>query len=173
MFMKQPSRRSSATRSAGRQRFVRTFDRDSDPYHARGKIKGAAQCPDCGAVWFRNRWSWRAAPATAKAHRCPACQRVHDKVPAAYLTLRGRYVRANEKEILRLVRNVEARERKEHALKRLMNTERRQDDIVLTFTDSHLARAVGEALHHAHHGKLVLEYTKQDVMLRATWSRND
>jgi NMD protein affecting ribosome stability and mRNA decay len=171
--MKQPSRRSSAPKSGSRQRFVRAYDRDPDPYLAHGKIKGSARCPDCGAVSFRGRWSWRAAPATAKEHRCPACQRVHDRVPAAYLTLRGAFVRSHEKEIMGLVRNVESRERKEHALKRLMDTERRKDDIVLTFTDAHLARAVGEALHHAHHGKLVLEYTKQDVMLRAFWTRND
>jgi hypothetical protein len=159
--MKSTARRSAPRKSNRPTRYLRTFDRDSDPYLERRKVAGSARCPDCGAVAFRGRWSWRAAPATAKEHRCPACQRVHDKVPAAYLTLRGGFVRSNEKEIMALARNVEKHERAEHALKRLMGT----------FTDAHLARAIGEALHHAHHGKLVLEYTKEDVVLRATWTR--
>ena len=105
--MKQPSRRSSAPKSAGGQRYMRGFDKDSDPYLARGKSAGTAKCPDCGAVCFRGRWSWRAAPSTAKDHRCPACQRVHDKVPAAYLTLRGEFVRQHEDEVMGLVHNTE------------------------------------------------------------------
>jgi len=153
-------------------RFMRGFDRDADPYLAKRKVSGSAVCPDCKAVHARGRWTWGEATAKAKEHVCPACQRVRDRVPAAYLTLRGgEFLRAHEKEIMNLIHNFEERERKEHPLKRQMGSERQDDAVVLTFTDAHLARGIAEALHHAYQGEIDLQYTKEDVMLRATWTR--
>jgi len=158
--------------STRRSHFVRPFEKDPDPYLERRKIAGSAVCPDCGAVHSRGKWSWRAKPKRAVEHVCPACQRVRDKVPAAYLTLvDGDFLRAHDAEIMHLIEHVEAHEREEHALKREMGRERTARGLELTFTDSHLARAVAEALHHAYQGEVDLQYTPGDVMLRATWSR--
>lgn len=153
-------------------RFMRGFDRDVDPYLAKRKPSGAAMCPDCKAVHEGGRWIWGSAPANAKEHVCPACQRVRDRVPAAYLTLRaGEFLRVHEKEIMNLIDNFEEHERKEHPLKRRMGCEKHADFTVLTFTDAHLARGIAQALHHAYQGEVDLQYTKDDVMLRATWTR--
>jgi NMD protein affecting ribosome stability and mRNA decay len=166
------SKHSNPPPRAGGGRFVRGFDRDVDPYLAKRKISGPAVCPDCKAVYVRGHWAWGDAPADAKPHVCPACQRVRDRVPAAYLTLRGgEFMRLHEEEIMNLVHNFEERERQEHPLKRRMDTEQQQDAVVLTFTDAHLARGIAEALHHAYQGEVDLHYTKDDVMLRATWTR--
>jgi len=42
---------------------------------------------------------------------------------------------------------------------------------VVTFTDAHLVHGIGEALHHAYHGKLDSHYTDEDDLLRVAWSR--
>jgi NMD protein affecting ribosome stability and mRNA decay len=156
---------------SGQGRFLRGFDRDADPYLAKRKISGPAACPDCKAVYWRGKWTWREAAPKTKAHVCPACQRVRDKVPAAYLTLRGEFRRAHAKEIFNLIHNFEAHERKEHPLKRIMGSEETADAMLFTFTDSHLARGIAEALHHAYQGEVDLQYTTDDVVLRATWTR--
>jgi len=166
-------KRSNQSRGGRPGRFVREFDRDPDPYLAKRKISGPAACPECGAAYVNGRWVWQEVPSDAKDHLCPACQRVHDNVPGGYVTLRGGYVATHESEIMNLVTNVEERERKEHPLKRLMETEKRDGDTVITVTDAHLARAIGEALHHAHQGELDIQYTKDDAVARVYWSRSE
>jgi NMD protein affecting ribosome stability and mRNA decay len=159
-------------RSTRKTHFVHPFEKDPDPYLERRKVAGSATCPDCNAVHSRGKWSWRAKPKSAIEHVCPACQRIRDKVPAAYLTLvDSDFLRAHETEILHLIAHVEAHEREEHPLKREMGRERTTRGLEITFTDSHLARAIAEALHHAYQGNVDLQYTPGDVMLRATWNR--
>lgn len=144
---------------------------DHDPYHSKRKIKEPTVCPQCGAVYQKGRWHWATAPADAHASACPACQRIHDKVPAAFLTLSGEFFTEHADEIMHLVHNYEQRERTEHPLKRLMGSEEIDGKRVLTFTDSHLARGVGEALHNAYQGDLDYHYTEGDIMLRVSWQR--
>lgn len=43
--------------------------------------------------------------------------------------------------------------------------------LVVTTTDPHLARRIGDALHHAYKGELEYRYNKQDKLLRVSWSR--
>jgi NMD protein affecting ribosome stability and mRNA decay len=153
-------------------RYVRDFDRDPDPYLAKRKVSGSAVCPDCRAIHLNGRWTWSDAPENAVEHVCPACQRVRDKVPAAYLSLRaGDFLREHAEEVTHLIHNFEKHERDEHPLKRTMDFEKRSDEWLLTFTDAHLARGIAEALRHAYQGEVNLQYTPDDVMLRATWTR--
>jgi NMD protein affecting ribosome stability and mRNA decay len=166
------TRRTDDSARAKQGRVIRDFDRDPDPYLAKRKISGSAVCPDCKAVHVRGHWSWRAAPKKVVEHVCPACQRVRDKVPAAYLTLRaGEFLRTHADEVANLIRNFEKHEREEHPLKRTMSFEKHADEWSLTFTDAHLARGIAEALRHAYQGEVDLQYTPDDVMLRATWTR--
>jgi NMD protein affecting ribosome stability and mRNA decay len=144
---------------------------EHDPYHARLKLKEPTVCPDCGAVFTRGRWSWGEAPDGAHETRCPACQRGQDRVPAAFLTLSGDFRQAHDEEIRNLIRNYEEREKAEHPMKRIMAMEETDEGLSITFTDAHLARGIGEALHHAYEGELDYQYTKGDNMLRVTWRR--
>ena len=144
---------------------------EHDPYHTKRKFKGPALCPDCGALYLKGRWTWETASAYAEEHRCPACQRIADQVPAAFLTLRGAFLRDHQDEIINLINNYEARERKEHPLKRIMDREETADGIVFTFTDAHLAHGIGEAIHRAYEGDIDFQYSKEDTMLRLIWTR--
>lgn len=144
---------------------------EHDPYHAKVKLKEPTVCPDCGAIYHRGRWTWGERPQGAHEQRCPACHRIHDNVPAAFLELSGEFRKAHQEEIDHLIHNYEARERKEHPLKRIMSAEVGDDRDVVSLTDAHLARGIGEALHHAYQGELDYEYTEGDTMLRVKWSR--
>ncbi len=167
--MKKSVHQADYVRSKRQDRLIR--ESDHDPYHSKMKIKGPAVCPECSAVYDRGRWSWKAADAGTREHVCPACQRIADRVPAAYLTIRGEFLQRNKDEILRLIRNYEAKEQQEHPMKRIIGTEERADEIHFTFSDAHLARGIGEALHRAYDGDVDYQYTKEDIMLRVTWTR--
>ena len=42
--------------------------------------------------------------------------------------------------------------------------------IVITTTDIHLPRRIGEALHHAYHGDLDFHYIKESYLIRVRWT---
>lgn len=149
----------------------RLEEMEHDPYHAHLKLREPTVCLDCGAVYARGRWAWGEAPKGAHSTRCPACRRIHDRVPAAVLSVAGDFPRAHHEEIVHLIRNYEQRERAEHPLKRIMEIETRDDSLVVTFTDPHLARGVGEALYNAYEGELDHQYTRSDNLLRVEWRR--
>ncbi len=167
--MTESAKQPDYLRQKRQDRLIRELDHD--PYHSKRKIKGPAVCPNCGAVYAAGRWTWKEAPADAKEHVCPACHRIMDQVPAAFLTLRGDFLTSHKDEIMNLVHNYEKRERMEHPLKRIMGSEEQADGIVITFTEAHLARGIGHALHRAYEGDIDYQYTKEDIMLRVTWAR--
>lgn len=144
---------------------------EHDPYHSKRKISEPTTCPECGAVYTKGRWAWGEAQADAHEQLCPACHRIHDKVPAAYLTLHGDFFQAHRDEIINLVHNFEQKEKAEHPLKRIMDIEELEEGTVVTFTDAHLARGIGDAIHHAYEGDIDYQYTKEDIMLRVVWTR--
>lgn len=144
---------------------------DHDPYHSKVKIPEPSVCSECGAVFHKGRWSWDEAPADAHKVLCPADQRIRDRVPAGFLTLGGDFLNEHREEIMNLIRNKAEQEGKEHPLKRIMDMEEQEGKLVFTFTDAHLTRGIGEALHHAYEGELDYEYTKEDIMLRVHWHR--
>ena len=144
-----------------------------DPYLARGKLKEPTACPDCGAVFRNGRWQWSAAPAGAHSHRCPACSRIHDKAPAAQLTLSGEFYRGHRDEIMSLVHNTEEKEKQEHPLERIMAVDEATNEpgVVISYTGIHLAKSTGNAVHHAYQGQFEFEYTDRDSVLRLSWQR--
>jgi hypothetical protein len=143
-----------------------------DPYHSKKKLTEPTVCPECGAIYRGGRWQWGEAPAGAHKEICPACHRFKDHCPAGFLTLSGDFLAGHKDEILHIIRNVEQREKAEHALKRLMAMEDQADGSVLaTFTDPQLARAAGEAVHSAYQGDLDFTYQENEFLLRVAWSR--
>ncbi len=143
-----------------------------DPYAARKKLEEPTVCKGCGAIYHHGRWQWGMTPTNAKHALCPACQRIHDHCPAGFLHLSGAYLAAHKTDILQLVQHVIARENSEHPLKRMMTLEDRPDGgLDATFTDPHLARAIGEAIHDAHQGELAYAYQAGEFLLRVNWQR--
>ena len=142
-----------------------------DSYKAARKLREPTCCPDCGAVFQQGRWTWGSAPAQTQRERCPACQRIHDKFPAGFVMLRGEFLQRRRDDILRLLRNHEAKQKAEHPLQRIMAIVEDAEGMTVTTTDAHLARDLAQALHHAHKGELEFHYNKEDTLLRATWTR--
>jgi hypothetical protein len=52
-----------------------------------------------------------------------------------------------------------------------MGTEEDRDVVVIETTDSHLPRAIGEALHRAYEGELEYLYTEEEYYLDVSWKR--
>jgi hypothetical protein len=142
-----------------------------DNYKNKGKLHEPTLCTECGAVFAGGRWQWLPKPEKGEQTRCPACHRINDHFPAGYVTITGDFIEAHEQEILQLIRNHEAHEKTEHPLQRIMNIEKTKVSTVVTTTDIHLARGIGDALHHAWQGELEYHYNAEQNLLRVNWSR--
>jgi hypothetical protein len=146
-------------------------ERIHDSYKARGKLPDPTRCPDCGALFRRGRWTWGSAPAQAHKERCPACLRIRDDFPAGYLSLHGTFFDSHRDEVLSRVRHCEEAEKRDHPLERIMQIRLEGSRVVVTTTDTHLVRRMGDALHDAYKGELAYRYNKAQNLLRVDWSR--
>lgn len=143
-----------------------------DSYKAKGKLSDPTRCPECGAVFTKGRWTWNSVlRAGVHEQLCPACQRIRDGYPAGYVNLGGEYLAAHRDEILNLVRNCEAEEKAGHPLQRIMAIKDVEGGVLVTTTDTHLARRIAERVHDACKGSLALQYNKEENLVRATWTR--
>ena len=144
---------------------------EHDPYRARAKPAEPAVCPQCGLTYHKGRWQRGVRAKDAKEHVCPACHRTNDRNPAGYITLAGVYVGGHEQELRRLISNEEAREAQDHPLQRIMQIENDDARLIVTTTDVHLARRIGDALHAAFQGKLDVKYSTDENVVRVYWTR--
>ncbi|HTQ00201.1 MAG TPA: BCAM0308 family protein [Casimicrobiaceae bacterium] len=146
-------------------------DARHDPYQAQGKLAEPTRCGTCGAVYHRGRWQWIEATQGTRSSDCPACRRVHDGLPAGWLTIEGSYVGPRRADLVALARHQAEQERSEHPLHRIMNVAEDADRIEITTTDIHLPRRIGEALKRAHDGELRIDYGKDSYEVRVHWQR--
>ena len=152
-----------------REQLLEGFEHDS--YKSKAKLRDPTRCPECGVVYRKGRWSWGAAPEGAHAQLCPACQRIHDRFPAGYVTLGGAYFLEHRDAILNLVKHCEEKEKAAHPVQRIMAIEDSGEGAVVTTTDVHLARSIAESVHDSCKGSLAIQYSKDENLLRATWRR--
>ena len=146
-------------------------DKRHDPYEASGKYAEPTHCGTCGALFHRGRWQWGAAQPASHATTCPACRRIADALPAGEIVLEGPFVAGHRDELLGLVRHEGERERTEHPMHRVIATTAEGERIVVTTTDVHLPRRIGEALERAWDGKLDLRFGHDEYSVRAVWRR--
>ena len=176
MIVEECERRDRPLKTSSREAPTRRQDRlirekVHDTYRLSGKLKEPTVCPRCEAVFHLGRWQWSERPKDAREGLCPACCRVRDHYPAGFVTLGGPFFEGNREEILNLVRNEGEKEQAERTLKRIMAIEGCDDRVLVTTTDSHLARRIGEALRRAYQGELDYAYNKEDDSLRVAWKR--
>lgn len=168
-----PRKRSKTHPAASQPRRDRTDTAHAETFHQAGrKLPEPTACAHCGASYREGRWTW--APATADAHRttCPACERTQQDFPAGLVTVTGAFARANRAEILALARNLEEREKAQHPMKRILRVDEQPDALIISTTEMHLARGIGDALHHAYQGRLDYHYPDDPGdLLRVAWER--
>ncbi len=145
----------------------------TDPYRQTKKLREPTVCPQCGAVYHHGRWRWAAHPPGAHAALCQACHRMNDDFPAGILTVGGSFAARHRDEIRRIVQRQEEIEKPEHPFNRIMRLSEEPDGLVVTTTDLHLPRRIGEALKAAYDGTLTLDYDEDGYFLRARWQRDD
>lgn len=146
-------------------------EREHDAYKQRLKLPEPTVCPQCGAVFHQGRWQWAPRPPAAHEEICPACHRIRDEFPAGFVHLAGEFFTAHREELMHLLRNEAEREGAEHPLERLIGTQDEDGGVLATTTSIHLARRIGEALHHAYHGELEFHYNDEEKLLRVHWRR--
>jgi NMD protein affecting ribosome stability and mRNA decay len=166
-----PGRAASAPYSPKRDAGVRSANDEDDPYNARSKPPEPTACPKCRATFTGGRWTWETPPKDAYSQVCPACQRIHDRFPAGYVTIKGAFFAEHRDEIVHLIQNHEKREKEARPLQRIMAMDEKKDGLEVTTTDSHLARGIAEALSEAYKGDLKLRYSRDENLLRAIWKR--
>ena len=149
----------------------RLAQENEDSKRAAAKPPEPAKCPNCRAVFSAGKWSWDRAPAAAFEHQCPACQRIQDKFPAGYVTIKGKFLADHRDEIIALITSTEGLEKADDPLQRIIAIEDVSEGLQVTTTDSYLARGIGEALHETYQGDLKLRYSRDEYLLRATWKR--
>jgi hypothetical protein len=86
--------------------------------------------------------------------------------------LKGTFASRQPEQVMGVIKNIEAKENKEHPLARVMRIETTPDGLVVSTTDSHLPRQIGEALKHAHHGELEIHYGEGEDSIRVNWTKS-
>ena len=149
----------------------RTPPRNEDSYRLDAKLPDPVECPACHATYYEGRWTWHQRPARVPEVKCPACRRIEDNVPGGVVSLGGDWFREHRTEVLDRVIAVEARERAQHPLQRIVSMRDDAGGAEVTTTDPHLARSIGTALHDAFKGELEMDYPAGGAVPRARWTR--
>jgi hypothetical protein len=171
----KPSAHSALDYKSDRRRWGRAQrDQILDPYKRVARPHEPTVCPQCGAVYHRGRWKWMERPERAQETLCQACHRINDHHPAGIVTLTGPFVVAHKQEMIGLARNQEEAERPEHPLNRVISIEDEAPDrLVISTTDIHLPRRIGEATTRAYHGKLTEHFDEGGYFIRVDWHRDE
>jgi NMD protein affecting ribosome stability and mRNA decay len=148
-------------------------DHRIDPYHGTAKPKEGMLCPECGAAFHAGRWQWGIGLTDIHHALCPACRRIRDDQPAGIVELEGGFVSHHKEEIINLARNLEALEKAEHPMNRIMRIHEMVLGLEIRTTDIHLPRRIGEALKRAYDGALTIDHDKKGYFVRVRWERND
>jgi hypothetical protein len=69
------------------------------------------------------------------------------------------------------VHNEAARARDEHPLERIIAIEEHDGKTVITTTDLHLPRRIGDELHHAYRGESETKYAPDEYLVWVSWRR--
>lgn len=160
----------AGSHEARRTRFVEEDRHDS--YKLSGKLEEPTVCPQCSAVFHKGRWSWVTPPVGAHETVCPACHRLQDKRPKGVLMLKGAFASQQSEQVMGVIKNIETKENKEHPLARIMSIETTPDGLVVSTTDAHLPRQIGEALKHAYQGELDIHYGEGEDSVRVNWTKS-
>jgi hypothetical protein len=144
-----------------------------DPYFTKEKYPDPSVCKKCGVVFHDGIFEWiEPVPKHAESIICPACRRIEDRYEGGYVVLEGDFLKDHKDEVLNLIRNTEEEEMGYRPLERIIDIKEEDGKIVITTTYEHLARRIGEAVHRAYKGDLIIQYPEGWKYARVHWIRN-
>ena len=110
-------------------------ENDEDPYLLEQKLADPSVCMDCGALYQNGAWQWKKTLTfSATKIRCAACKRILENMPAGIVTVDGEFSLKIRNELLSLIHHLEAREKCEHPLKRIIEIKEANQDMIITTT---------------------------------------
>jgi hypothetical protein len=126
-------------------------------------------CQECGIIQHAGKWFFGPSPlAQSEIGLCPACRRVRDNYPAGTLRIPLAFL-VRRDEVLQLMRNIEAVEKSEHPLERLMGIEESDGHLVVTTTGVHLAREIAHKLATQFHRRPRFRYAEGEDLVHVDW----
>lgn len=126
-------------------------------------------CSSCGAVYQERREKWYMRHAVSHGETCPACHRREDDAAAGFLILHGSFFLAHREEIMRMILNLEERERNGHSPKRILDVKESVHITFITTSDIDFTRRIGEALHAKYQGHLESVYNREKNLIDVDW----
>jgi hypothetical protein len=140
-------------------------------YRGDAQVPEGAMCPACHASVHDGHWEWLEAGPGAVQVRCPACRRIDDDFPAGFVTIEGDFFERHRVELMHLVQTRANQAAAGHPLRRLMRSSDTPEGVLLTTTDTHLARQIGAELRDTYGGTVNFSYESDQEMLRVYWAR--
>jgi NMD protein affecting ribosome stability and mRNA decay len=159
--------------------YKKRVDVERDTYLPIGSPKGLLSCAGCGAIYYRRRWTLNPpekvrlrvdSMAGASFAVCPACRKIREHYPFGELKILG--ASAEEKgEILRLLKNEEAKAREKNPLARIMAARLEGTVWRVDTTTEKLAQHLGRALKKARGGEVTYHWSHNNKFVRVVWKR--
>jgi NMD protein affecting ribosome stability and mRNA decay len=148
-----------------------------DPYLSPKGQKELAVCTKCGAVYRHKRWSLELPVSelkgvTVRKVMCPACQKTRDRYAGGIVTLRGSFLKEHNDEIVRRIKNEEARAKKVNPLERVILLKNGGDVVEVQTTSERFAQRIGREIKRAYKGKVEYHWSADDKFVRVDWQRS-
>lgn len=148
-----------------------TKEKEHYTYGDRNKWPDPTVCKTCGAIFTTGRWIWKERPESAHEAVCPACLRIANHHAAGFIELKGDFYQHRKQEVMNLVRNVEALQKTNYPLERVIEIQEMDEHTLITTTGVHVARRIGEALARSYQGKFSFQYGADEKLIRVYWER--
>ena len=144
-----------------------------DEYESTGKFPDATVCIECGNVYKNGRWIHPDAQIGSAfgQTKCPACRRLEDHRPAGDITIKGPFTQQHHDEIMGRIRRIERKERARHPIEKIIGIVDEPYQTDITTSGIHLARRIGDALHHSFKGDLSYSYGRGEKSIQVHWER--
>lgn len=163
-----------AQKVAPQRRNIQDFD---DPYLPDVHLAEGTHCPECGAVYHNQHWTFDKAVTARLAAKgaavvCPGCKKIREKSPGGIVTLTGGFWHGHRDEILNLIRNEEKRAMGVNPLERIIDIGPDGSHLVVQTTNEKLAQRLGRALQRAYDGTVEYKWSVDDKLARVHWDRD-
>jgi NMD protein affecting ribosome stability and mRNA decay len=150
-----------------------------DPYLMDIPPDEVAICRECRSVYAAGVWKLesQAKKDVENAKRvtdtlCPACKKTRDRMPGGVVTLSGEFLKEHEQEIVSLINHENESAMEVNPIERIIDTERRDSEIVVLTTNEKLAQRIGRAVHKAYSGEVEYKWSKGTKLARVNWHRD-